>query len=206
MSARSLTRGQCLTIRREWSGYVVFDRGSALRAAREPESPLISPNHASRPLGHLSPSFRTGRTARKPARLRRLRLALHCPAMIKPRVDKLMDRADSHYTAVVDCREAGPAAEQLLPRARRGHVRGAHAADGRDRQRQLPHDRSRGARGRQDQLRVPALTPARSAPWRASPYGGSRGKNPDRRQRRHRRLQGGRAGASRDARPATASG
>lgn len=25
---------------------------------------------------------------------------LHCPAMIKPRVDKLMDHTDSHYTAV----------------------------------------------------------------------------------------------------------
>jgi len=29
------------------------------------------------------------------------RRSLHCPAMIKPRVDKLMEKTDSHYTAVV---------------------------------------------------------------------------------------------------------
>ena len=68
--------------------------------------------------------------------------------MIKPRVDELLERTDTHYAAVRGRGQARPPAQQLLPRPRRGHLRGVHAADGRDADRQLPHDRARGARRR----------------------------------------------------------
>ncbi|CAA9506914.1 MAG: DNA-directed RNA polymerase omega subunit, partial [uncultured Solirubrobacteraceae bacterium] len=51
--------------------------------------------------------------------------------------------------------QACPADQLLLPQPRRGDVRRVPAPDGRHRLQELPHDRARGSRGREDQVPVP---------------------------------------------------
>src|SRR3954447_18426795 len=53
--------------------------------------------------------------------------------------------------------QAGAPDQLVLPQPRRGDVRRVPAADGRHRVEELPQDLARGARGRQDQLPLPAV-------------------------------------------------
>src|SRR3954470_10137445 len=53
--------------------------------------------------------------------------------------------------------QAGAPDQLVLPQPRRGNVRRVPAADGRHRLEELPQDLARGARGRQDQLPLPAV-------------------------------------------------
>ena len=101
-------------------------------------------------------------------RARRARHTSRLPGrMIKPRVDKLLDHADSHYAAVVVAGQAGPADQQLLPQPRRGQLRRVPAADGRGPARaELPLDGARGACRGQAQIRVPLLVASAGATGR----------------------------------------
>src|SRR3954468_11076849 len=53
--------------------------------------------------------------------------------------------------------QAGAPDQLVLPQPRRGDVRRVPAADGGHRVEELPQDLARGARGRQDQLPLPAV-------------------------------------------------
>src|SRR3954451_19380698 len=53
--------------------------------------------------------------------------------------------------------QAGAPDQLVLPQPGRGDVRRVPAADGRHRVEELPQDRARGARGRQDPLPLPAV-------------------------------------------------
>ena len=87
--------------------------------------------------------------------------------MISPRVDKPA-RERRLQLRHRDRRRQARAPDQLvLPQPRRGDLRRVPAADGRDRLEELPDDRARGSRGRQDQVPVPRTDPT-TAPWRAS--------------------------------------
>src|SRR3954452_14807620 len=55
------------------------------------------------------------------------------------------------------CGQAGAPDQLVLPQPRRGDVRRVPAADGRYGLEELPQDLARGARGRQDQLPLPAV-------------------------------------------------
>src|SRR3954468_6823019 len=55
------------------------------------------------------------------------------------------------------CGQAGATDQLVLPQPRRGDVRRVPAPDGGHRLEELPQDLARGARGRQDQLPLPAV-------------------------------------------------
>ena len=135
------------------------------------------------------------RRARLTSRLRR--------AMIKPRVDKLLDHADSHYAAVVVSAKRARQINSYFHNLGEGSFGEYPPPMVEIRQRaELPLDGARGACRGQAQIRVPRL----SAPLRRRDPGGTDGQNPARRQRRDRRLQVAGVRPPGDRSPATACG
>ena len=99
--------------------------------------------------------------------------------MISPRVDRLLENVDSPYASVVVAAKRARQINSLLPQPRRGHLRGVPAADDRHGLEELPHDRPRRGRGREDQVPLPRLS--RTARWRASSSASPVGSRPTRR-------------------------
>ena len=118
--------------------------------------------------------------------------------MIKPRVDKLLDHTDSHYAAVIVAAKRARQINSYYHNLSEGSY-GEYPPPMVD----IP---SGATTSRSHSKRSPrASSNTSTAP--SAPRRGARetdGQNPGRRKRRHRRLQGARAGAPGDARPATA--
>ena len=73
---------------------------------------------------------------------------------------QLLEHVDSPYASVIVAAKRARQINSLLPQPRRGHVRGVPAADGRHRLQELPDDRARRGRERQDQVPLPRLIAA----------------------------------------------
>ena len=123
--------------------------------------------------------------------------------MIKPRVDELLERTDSHYAAVVVAAKRARQLNSYYRALGEGSYEEYTPPMVETPDRQLPDDRPRGARRRARSSTATASSAARrpaTARPRARPAGRSlsHGPDPARRERRHRRLQGARARAPGD--------
>ena len=87
------------------------------RRASEAARPSAVPREAT-PERARTPAARRPRRDPSPGPSRAAATVYTASPMIKPRVDKLLDHADSHYAAVVVVGEAGSADQQLLPQPR----------------------------------------------------------------------------------------
>ena len=122
--------------------------------------------------------------------------------MIKPRVDELLERTDSHYAAVLVAAKRARQLNSYYRALGEGSYEEYTPPMVETPDRQLPDDRARGARPGQDRVPLPGLAPAATPGTSASarPYTApaprvrsGHGPDPAWRERRDRRLQGARA-------------